>query len=220
MTPRHRRPGSVRARWQGPILAALLAAGLSACAPDPKKELAVSGVETYWVIDSSVGATHYIAPAVRLHVTNVGQRTWRAIEASATFRRVGEPQTWGSGFSRVVEQGKALKPGETALVVMASDGRYYSPGTPDQMFEHKLFKDASVEVFLKLGGSAWVKVAEATVARRIGAKSVEEYAPPQPVEAPAVEKPKQTPPEPAKKQGSAPRPVDKQKQAPSQPTGK
>jgi hypothetical protein len=48
------------------------------------------------------------------------------------------------------------------------------------MFEHKLFKDASVEVFLRLGGSSWTKVGEANIVRRIGAESVQEYAPPQP----------------------------------------
>jgi hypothetical protein len=158
-------------------LAALLAG--AACTPaDPTKELAASEVEAYWVVDSVVGTTQYLAPAVRLRVKNVGTHTRRPVEATATFRRVGEKDTWGSGFARVTAPGKALAPGESAMIVMTSDSRYYLVGTAEQMFEHKLFKDATVTVFLRLSGSSWTQFADVRVERHIGAKSVQEFAPP------------------------------------------
>jgi hypothetical protein len=160
---------------------AALAACLAACTPaDPLKELAVSELEAYWIIDTVSGDTQYIAPAVRLRITNVGQATHYSVEATATFRHAGDKDTWGSGFNRVTQPGKPLKPGESAIVVMVSDARYHSEATPEQMFGHKLFRDATVEVFLRLSGSGWAKAAAAPVTRRIGAKSVQEFAPPQP----------------------------------------
>jgi hypothetical protein len=160
------------------LAAALLAAG-AACTPaDPTKELAVSELETYWVIDSVVGNRLYIAPTVRLRVKNVGTHTRRPVEATATFRRVGEKDTWGSGFARVTAPGKALAPGESAVIVMTSDSRYYLVGTAEQMFEHKLFKDVTVTVFLRLSGSSWTQFADVGIERHIGAKSVQEFAPP------------------------------------------
>jgi len=156
---------------------ALLLATSACTRLDAAKELSLSDLETYWVIDASSGQMNYIAPAVRFKVHNKGSVLHRSIEASATFRRVGEETVaWGSGWCRVTPRGKALKPGEDALVVITSDGRYNSQGTPEQMFKHQLFKDARVEVYLRVGSSTWAKMADVTVDRRIGAHSVEAFA--------------------------------------------
>ena len=85
-------------------MASLLAVALMAfgCkAPEPKVELDLTDLETYWVIDSAVGTTQYIAPAIRFHVKNKGARAWSGIQATATFRRKGEEQTWGSDWQTV-----------------------------------------------------------------------------------------------------------------------
>ena len=141
---------------------------------DPQKELSISGLEAYWVIDAPVGNEQYIAPAVRLVLRNKGEHTARALETTAVFRRKGEEkETWGSDWMRVAPQGKPLAPGQETVLVMKSDARYRSAGTPDSMFRHELFKDAKVEVFVRLGSSAWTKVGELEVERRIGSKTVE-----------------------------------------------
>ena len=153
---------------------ALLVLTSGACrAPEPKAELELMGVETYWVIDSALGMTEYIAPAVRFRLRNKGARPWGGIQATATFRRKGESQTWGSDWRQVTTSAKPLAPGEDTLVVLKSDGRYYSTGTPESMFRHQLFKDANVEVFLRIGASSWVKFAEADIERRIGSKALQ-----------------------------------------------
>ena len=143
-------------------------------APEPKAELDLSGLETYWVIDSVVGTTQYIAPAIRFHVRNKGARAWSGIQATATFRRKGEEeQTWGGDWQVVTAAGKSLAPGRDAVMVLKSDRRYFSTGAPETMFQHNLFKDAKVEVFLRIGASSWTKFVDADVERRIGSKSLQ-----------------------------------------------
>jgi hypothetical protein len=157
------------------VLAPLaLAAACIAChTPDPKAELSVSEVETYWVVDSPVGSTQYIAPAVRFRVTNKGARAWGSIQATATFRRKGEEEkSWGSDWRPVTAPDKSLAPGDGVLVVMRSDGRYYSSGNAESMFHHGLFRDAKVEIFLRIGASAWTKFSDSDVERRIGTKDL------------------------------------------------
>lgn len=151
---------------------------LAACAsPDPNAELEVHGLETYWAVDSAQGREQYIAPAVRFEVRNKGAKTLGAVEASAGFRRPddqGVLQEWGGDYSRVGTSKEPLRPGATKLVVLKSDARYHSPGTPESMFAHQLFRDAKVEVYLRVGSSVWVKFGEAGVERRVGARSVPE----------------------------------------------
>jgi hypothetical protein len=160
-------------RFSKSLLGAALALVLSGChAPDPKAELEIANLETYWVVDSAVGQTSFIAPAVRFDVQNQGKQPRASIQATATFRRKGESESWGSDWKEVVPAGKPLAPGASTLVVLRSDGRYSSTGAPETMLQHQLFKDASVEVFLRLGSSGWVKFGSADVERRIGAKSV------------------------------------------------
>ena len=153
-----------------PLLAlALLAPGCAA--PDPQVELAARDLEAYWAVDSPVGDTQYIAPAVRLTVTHRGRKPHRSVQATATFKRKGEAETWSSAWQVVSPVGdRPLAPGETRVVVLKPDaeGRYHSTGTPESMFQHPQFKDVHVDVFLRVGSSAWSKVASVDVERRIG----------------------------------------------------
>lgn len=159
-----------------PALAAFLPAvlALAACkSHDPKAELEVSGIETYWVLDSPKGGTQYMAPAIRFEVRNKSREPIRSIQATANFRRVGEEENWGSAWEQVTPARRPLQPGQEVLVVLRSDGRYTSTGTAESMFAHEQFKDARAEVFLRVGSSGWVKMAEAEVERRVGSRTVE-----------------------------------------------
>jgi hypothetical protein len=158
---------------KGVAVLVLLLAGVACRRPDPQKELALEDVETYWVVDSSQGETRYLAPAVRFRVRNRGQKALHSVEATAVFRREGETQSWGSDWTKVAPGGKALEPNATALIVLRSDGRYFSTGAPESMFTHELFKDANVETFLRVGSSSWVKFVQTTVERRVGAHAAQ-----------------------------------------------
>jgi hypothetical protein len=154
---------------------------LAACrAPDPKASLEVADVETYWAIDSAQGQTHYIAPVVRLQVRNKGDRDEHTVEVQAAFRRKGEGQIWSSAWQKVTAPGGNVLPaGAKALAVLKpeSEGRYFSTGPPESMFQHEQFRDATVDVFLRIGSSPWTKFFTVDVERRIGTRSVQAASP-------------------------------------------
>ena len=155
------------------VLAGLVATGCGRV--DAGKELAVTDVETYWVIDQVVGQEQYIAPTVRFRLHNKGTKARRSVEAAGAFRLEGTSTTWGSGWARATEPGETLAPGESVLLVMVADARYHSPAAPEQMFEHERFMDAEVEVFVKVAGSRWAKVLDVPIERRVGTRDVEEF---------------------------------------------
>jgi hypothetical protein len=168
----------VRARPLQRVLRAVLGMGLGvglvACrAPDPRAELEVSDLETHWALDAPQGNTQYLAPVVRFHLRNRGAKSLGSVQATAVFRRTGEAETWGSDWKQVTTHSHPLAPGQQTLVVLKSDARYYSSGPVEGMFTHQLFKDANVQVFVRVGPSAWTKFGQAEVDRRLGAKSVQ-----------------------------------------------
>jgi len=158
----------------------LVLAALPGCRThDPKQELEITDLETYWVVDSPKGTTQIISPAVRFRLRNKTQEPIRSIQATANFKRVGEQENWGSAWEQMTPAGKPLAPGQDVLAVLRSDGRYTSPtDDPEKIFRHELFKDARVEMFVRIGASNWVKMAEAVIERRIGARGVLELGAP------------------------------------------
>jgi hypothetical protein len=152
---------------------------LASCrAPDPVQVVKVSDVETHWAVDNSQEGTQYIAPVVRFRLTNISPEPQGSIDVTATFRRKGESATWGGDFRQVSTRRKPLAAGQTEVLVLKSDTRYYSNGPVEGMFAHKDFKDATVELFARVGSSKWVRFGEQTdVERRIGAHSVQDTLP-------------------------------------------
>ena len=129
--------------------------------------------ETYMNLSGEV-----VAPVARFRLRNKGQQPLRSVEATGTFRRKGEEQLdWGSAWERPTPAGKPLAAGQSVLVVLKSDGRYYSSGEPASFFAHQQFKDALVTVYARVGSSQWVKFAELEVERRIGTKALEAQKP-------------------------------------------
>jgi hypothetical protein len=152
---------------------------LSGCrAPDPNAILRVTDLETHWAVDSAdAGGTQYIAPVVRFNVANISGEQQGSVQATATFRRKGEENvTWGSDFRQLSSRREPLVPLQVMPVVLKSDARYYSTGPPETMFAHQDFRDATVEVFVRVGSSSWTKVGAADVDRRIGARAAQEGA--------------------------------------------
>jgi hypothetical protein len=161
------------------VVTLFAAASQPACeSPDPATQLELLDLETYWAIDSALGERQYIAPVARFQLRNKTGEPLRSVEATAAFRRKGEEQIdWGSAWERLTSSQKPLAPGQRSLVVLKSDGRYYSTGDPQSFFENKLFRDAKVTVFVRVGSSTWTKFAESEVERRIGTKALEAQKP-------------------------------------------
>jgi hypothetical protein len=138
----------------------------------------ISDVETHWAVDNSQVGTQYIAPVVRLKLTNLSAEPQGSIDITATFRRSGDSATWGGDFRQVSTRREPLGPGQSADLVLKSDTRYYSNGPTDGMFTHAEFKDTNVQLFVRVGRSKWTKFSELIdVERRIGAKSVQDELP-------------------------------------------
>jgi hypothetical protein len=161
-----------------PLLAAVAALAGACRSPDPKQELEVTDLETYWAVDSARGERQFIAPVARFRVRNKGQQPLRSIQVTAGFRRKGEEQIdWGTAFEQIVPAKKPLPAGESVRVMLKSDGRYYSAGEPASFFEHKLFRDALVQLYVRIGSSNWELLAQADVERRIGTRALPQESP-------------------------------------------
>jgi hypothetical protein len=151
-----------------------LCLALAACAaPDPRAEMEMLKVETYWAIDSPSGGTQYLAPVVRFDLRNKGQKS-RSVQAMATLRRQGEDVAWSSAFTKVLQPHGELAPGQAAEVLLKpeGEGRYTSTGVPETMFQHPQWKDVSAEVFLRVDNSNWTKVGTYPIERHIGSKGI------------------------------------------------
>lgn len=163
------------ARVARAVLAALGLAAAGCAAPDPKAEMAIEGLETYWAIDSPSSGTQYLAPVVRFNVRNQGPKARRSVQATATYRREGETQAWSWGFWKVAPvKDESLAAGAVAPAMLKpeGEGRYTSTGAPEAMFDHPDWKDVSAEVFLRVDTSTWVSFGTFPIERRIGSKGI------------------------------------------------
>lgn len=154
-------------------LAGLALAAAACVAPDPKAEMELTKLETYWAVDSPSGTTQYLAPVVRFQVRNRGAKS-RSVQAMATLRRDGDTVAWSSAFTKVLQPHGEVAAGATAPVLLKpeGEGRYTSTGPPEGMFQHPQWKDVSAELFLRVDNSEWTKFGTYPIERHIGSKEV------------------------------------------------
>ena len=153
---------------------AVLVLGAGCSRHDPAKELALSGLETYWIVDSPQQGQNYVAPAVRFRLKNVGSETIGSVQARARFPAPNQREAWGSIQEQVSTWSRPFEPGKEVVVTVRSAGRYHSAADPQDILRSPAFKDPKVEVYVRIGSSNWAKMAEATVERRIGAPETQD----------------------------------------------
>ena len=164
-------------RLRGVPLAALALAASTACqSHDAAKELTLSDVETYWIVDSPREGQNYIAPAVRFRLKNTSPATLGSVQARARFPAPGQDEVWGSIQEQVSTWSRPLERGQEVVVTVRSAGRYQSTADPEDILRSPSFQDPRVEVYVRIGSSNWAMLAEATVARRIGAPGTQDLA--------------------------------------------
>jgi hypothetical protein len=159
----------------GAVLGVLALSATACQRHDAAKELALSGVETFWIVDSPQQGQNFVAPAVRFRLKNVSPRTIGSIQARARFPAPDQDETWGSIQEQVSTWSRPLEPGKDAVVTVRSAGRYHSQADPEAILHSPAFKDPRVEVFVRIGSSNWEMLAEAPVSRRIGAPGVSDF---------------------------------------------
>lgn len=152
------------------VAAALLLSAVACTRHDPEKELAIDGVETYWIVDSPQEGQNFIAPVVRFRLRNRGPGPLGSVQARARFPASNQgDEVWGSIQEQVSTWSRPLEPGRDAVVTVRSAGRYHAAADPEQILRSPGFTDPRVEVYVRIGSSNWAKLAEGPVERRIGA---------------------------------------------------
>jgi hypothetical protein len=158
---------------------ALVAIAAGCRSHDASRELAVSDVQTYWIVDSPQGGENYVAPAVRFRLKNVSGETIGSVQARARFPAADQgDEPWGSIQEQVSTWQNPLPPGKEAVVTIRSAGRYHAKAEPEAILRSPAFKDPRVEIYVRIGSSNWAKLGEGPVERRIGAPGALDVAKP------------------------------------------
>ena len=85
------------------LIALLVSACSSGCGPtvDLSKSLQLSDVSTGWHDAGVVDGKNKLVPSVTFKLKNVSDQSLTSLQVNALFRRVSEPDEWGSGYLKV-----------------------------------------------------------------------------------------------------------------------
>jgi hypothetical protein len=157
----------LRARGRLLVLVALIAAG---CGPkvDLTKGLKINVLNTGWYDAGIVNGQNKLVPSITFTVTNVSNRKLTTLQINALFRRVNEPDEWGSAFLTVAGS-EALAPGATTppLTIKSNLGYTGADQSRQEMLHNSHFVDAKVELFAKYGPTQWVRVGDYPITRQL-----------------------------------------------------
>ena len=141
----------------------------SACGPavDLTQGLRVEVEKTGWFDAGIVNGQNKLVPMASFRLKNVSGQRLSTLQVNALFRRVTEPDEWGSAL--VMAAGSAgLLPGATTDTLTAKSQLGYTGVDPRQdMLKNTHFVDAKVELFAKYGSAQWVRVGEYPIAREL-----------------------------------------------------
>jgi hypothetical protein len=148
------------------IAAALLT---TACGPslDLTSGLVVESVSTGWADAGRIEGHHRIVPSLSFKLKNASDRKLRTLEVNALFRRVSEPQEWGSGFLPATGPGGLAPGAETATLTVKSSIGYTGTDETQELLQNSQFVDARVELFAKNGSANWTRIGEFPVSRQL-----------------------------------------------------
>ena len=149
------------------ILVAILAAGCGGPKVDLTKGLEIVDFSSGWVSAGQVDGQNKTVPAIAFKLKNVSDQALPSLQANVLFRRLNDPEEWGSGFVSVTRS-DSLAPGATSRVVTINSQRGYT-GTEGSatMLQNSRFVDAKVDLFAKYGSVQWVKIGERQIDRRV-----------------------------------------------------
>ena len=144
-----------------------LVAACVACGPtvDLTKGLEVQVVSTGWYDMGIVQGQNKLVPSVAFRLKNVSDQTLSTLQVNALFRRVTEPDEWGSALINAAGS-SGLAPGSTTETLTArSHLGYTGSESRQEMLQNSRFVDAKVELFAKYASTQWVRVGEYPIAR-------------------------------------------------------
>jgi hypothetical protein len=153
-------------------LVALLAAAAFGCGPkvDLTKALEVSEVSTGWGDVGIVNGQNKLVPSISFKLRNTSDLRLVQVDVNAIFRRVNEPEEWGSGLVSVAGS-EGLGHGATTKMLTVDSEKGYTGTEPRlDMLKNSHFVDAKVDLYAKYGNTQWVRHSEYPIARQLIAR--------------------------------------------------
>lgn len=137
---------------------------------DLATKLAVTDVATGWHDAGVVDGKNKLVPAVIFKLKNNSDRELTTLQVNALFRRVNEPDEWGSGYVKVTGS-TGLAPGASTQPLSIQSQLGYTGVEPRaDLLKHRAFVDAKVEIFAKYGSTQWTRVGEFPITRQLEAR--------------------------------------------------
>jgi hypothetical protein len=134
---------------------------------DLSTALQMSDVSTGWHDAGVVDGKNKLVPSVSFKLTNSSDQSLTSLQVNALFRRVTEPDEWGSGYVKVTGS-EGLGPGQsTKPLTVASALGYTGTESRLELLQNRSFVDAKVEVFAKFGSSQWTRLGEYPIERQL-----------------------------------------------------
>jgi hypothetical protein len=149
-----------------------LSGGTAGCSEpvDLAKNLAVTDVATGWHDAGVTDGKNKLVPSVVFKLKNNSTQELSTLQVNALFRRVNEPDEWGSGYVKVTGS-DGLAPGESSRTLIVNSQLGYTGVEPRaDLLKHRAFVDAKVEIFAKYGSMQWTRLGEFPIARQLEAR--------------------------------------------------
>ena len=134
---------------------------------DLAKAIKVGDVTTGWFDAGIVDGKNKLVPSVSFTVTNGSQVKLSSLQVFSVFRFLNEAEELGSTLI-VLHGPDALGPSAKSkpMTVRANWG-FTGEQPRGQMLMHSSFQDARVEIFVKFGPGAFVKLTELKIQRQL-----------------------------------------------------
>jgi len=150
------------------IIAALVAS--AGCGPtvDLTKGITINVLTTGWYDAGIVNGQNKLVPSITFTVTNTSDQKLRMLQVNSLFRRVTEPDEWGSALVTVAgSEGLAAGATSPPISIKSNLGYTGSDQTRQEMLRNSHFVDAKVDLFAKYGSIQWVRVGDYTITREL-----------------------------------------------------
>ena len=151
-----------------PVLLVVVLATLG-CGPtvDLSTSLEVTDVATGWHDAGVIEGKNKLVPAIAFKLKNNSDQSLTTLQVNALFRRVNEPDEWGSGYMKVTGS-DGLAPGASTAVLTVNSQLGYTGIQPRaELLGNHEFVDAKVEIFAKYNATQWARLGEFPITRQL-----------------------------------------------------
>jgi hypothetical protein len=149
------------------VMTTLAVAGCSGPTVDLTKGLEVSETRTGWADAGQVNGSNKLVPFVTFKLKNVSDQKLKVLQVNAVFRKLNDPEEWGSSF-KYVRGSDGLAPGESTDTIHLRSATGATAAQPRaDMLANAHFVDAKVDLYAKYSSLQWIRIAELNVVRQL-----------------------------------------------------